>query len=342
MNRWASEQLGKLNTVQMRKVANGRLVRWGFGLITLAVIAWLLARELDWQAVQQALASANYRWVLVAVLAIVGTFFSRAWRWQALLYRSTARLRPVMTALLVGQAANLVVPMQGGHVVRAMWIGPERDVGASEALGSIAIEKVWDLLALVVCGLLLLAWGPQTPWFQQSTWGTALVFVLGVAVLWAGLHWQATLFAWLRKLLTWLPDAWVAALVPRLQGIAQGLEAIRQPKSSAWALLWTVATWGLGMAANWAVMAAFGIHSIGAAIFLQAALMLGGAAVPTPGQLGVFEGVCVVALGLFGVSSDRALAVGLVLHLVVMGPPLIAAGLLILWSRLQRGELESE
>ena len=59
--------------------------------------------------------------------------------------------------------------------------------------------------------------------------------------------------------------------------------------------------------------------------------MVGGAAVPAPARLGVFEGICVISLALFGIPRDQALAVGLVLHLVVMGPPLVAAALLAFW-----------
>ena len=119
-----------------------------------------------------------------------------------------------------------------------------------------------------------------------------------------------------------------------MRRLADGLESIRQPGISARANLWTALTWGLGGLVNWLILRAFGIPSVPAALFLLAALMVGGAAVPAPGRLGVFEGICVVSLALFGVPADRALAVGLVLHLVVMGPPLIAAALLVLWHSL--------
>jgi hypothetical protein len=65
--------------------------------------------------------------------------------------------------------------------------------------------------------------------------------------------------------------------------------------------------------------------------------MVGGT-VPTPGRLGIFEGICVVSLeSFFGVPFDQALAVGLVLHLVVMGPPLVTAALLAFWPSRQPG-----
>jgi len=314
----------------------GQAGRWIAGLGVAGISCWLLVRRLDWRDVATALGSADYRWAVAAVLAIVGTFFTRTWRWQALLWQSKVRVRPALTALLVGQVVNQILPMRSGDVVRAVWIGPERETGAAEALGSIALEKVWDLLALLACGVALLAWMPLPGWFARSTWGTAFALALGGGFLWAGLHWQAPLFRWIGRVLARFPAGWDRALLPRLRRLANGLEAIRQPTVSVRVLFWTGLTWGLGALANLAVLVAFGIHSGAAAVFLLAALMVGGT-VPTPGRLGIYEGICVVSLALFGIPRDQALAVGLVLHLVVMGPPLIAAALLALWPARSSG-----
>jgi uncharacterized protein (TIRG00374 family) len=286
----------------------------------------------------QALGSADYRWVILGALAIVGTFFTRARRWQVLLWQSNVSLQPAMTALLVGQAANMILPMRSGDVVRATWVGPEDKTGIVEALGSIAVEKVWDLVALLVCCLLLLALIPLPGWFARSTWGTALMLIVGGGLLLAVLHWRAPLFRWAGRFLAYLPAGWDRALVPRLRRLANGLEAIRQPRVSTRALFWTGLTWGLGAVANWAVLMAFGIPSVVVAVFLLAALMAG-SAVPTPGKLGIFEGICVLSLNtLFQLASyDRALAAGLVLHLVVIGPPLVMATLLTIPSGSRSG-----
>jgi len=294
---------------------------------------WLLARELDWAMVWDALRGVNYAWVLLGVLATVGTFFTRTWRWQALLWQADLPLFPTMAAILVGQVMNLALPMRGGDVARAMWIGPQRGTNAPEALGSVALEKVWDLLVLFLCGLLLLTLMPLPAWFSQSTWGTALTLAIGGVCLWAGLRWQETLFRWAGLILARFPAGWDQAILPKLRRLAQGLASIRHAHASTRAFLWTLATWGLGAATNWAVMAAFGVYSVPAALLLLVGLMVGGAVVQTPGRLGVYEGICVVLLPLFAISDDVAFAVGLVLHLVVMGPPLVAAAVLALWSQ---------
>jgi uncharacterized membrane protein YbhN (UPF0104 family) len=306
-------------------------VRWLIGLGVAALSCWLLVQNVDWDGLIEALVSADYRWVSAGILAIIVTFFTRARRWQALLWQSGAPLRPTMKALLMGQVANMALPMRSGDVIRAAWIGPEGKTGTVEALGSIAVEKVWDLAALLVCGLVLLVWIPLPDWFARSTWGTALALVVGGGFLLLALRWQEPLFRLAGRLLARLPAGWDQALLPRLRRLASGLEAIRQAHTSLQAAIWTGLTWALGALANWAILAAFGIPSAVAALFLLVALMLGGS-VPIPGKLGIYEGICVLSLdNLFHLTSnEKALAVGLVLRLTVMGPPLLATVLLAL------------
>ena len=304
--------------------------------LTVAVLSiWLLARDLDWFNVLRALTEANYCWVVVGVVAIVATFFTRALRWKALLWNSYLPLRPAITAILVGQVVNLALPMRSGDILRAIWIAPESELSTAEALGSIAIEKIWDLLALLVCGLAILILMPIPEWFIRSTWTTAFIFPLLLIAVWCALRWQNILFRWIGRILALAPLGWDKALLSFLSKLANGLEAIRRPETYFGVLLWTGLTWLSGGVANWAVLAAFGVPSLKAALFLLATLMAGGT-VPVPGRLGIFEGICVVSLALFGVPRDLALAVGLVLHLVVMAPPLVAAGLLSFWPQWRR------
>lgn len=319
-------------TTPERSIDIRRFIQWRtvLGLIVAGLALWILARNVQWADIVSVLQRADYRWVLFGVVAILGTFFTRTRRWQALLWQSTPRFRPTLTALLVGQVVNLVLPMRSGDAARAVWIRPETGTGATEALASVAIEKMWDLLALVVTGALVLVWFPLPAWFAQSTWGTAILLAVGLLVLFVGLRWRETLLRISASLLAYLPAQWDEAVLLRLNRFADGLESIRRPDTSSAALAWTVLTWVLGAVANFAVLAAFNIPSVIAAFFLLAALMVSGA-VPIPGRLGIFEGTTVVSLALFGIPNELALTVGVILHLVVMGPPLLATAVLVFW-----------
>jgi uncharacterized protein (TIRG00374 family) len=297
----------------------------------------VLARGLEWHEIADALLEADYGWVGLATIAVLATVMTRALRWQALLDGQRTRAAEgdarvgvwsAAVAILVGQAVNTGLPvLRSGDFARAAWTSQREPVGVTQSLGSIVLEKVWDLLALCVTGITLLIFIPLPTWFAQSTWGVLVVVGAGLAVLWVGLRWQTRLLSLAGRLVRALPERLSSFLIPQLHALVRALDAIRQPRASAIAGIWTVMTWVLGGVINWAVMRAFGIQSVPGAILLLATLMLGASAVPTPGRIGVFEGITVVSLAQFDVDANLALAIGLVLHLVVMGPPLVLAAL---------------
>ena len=173
---------------------------------------------------------------------------------------------------------------------------------------------------------------PLPEWFQQSVWGSMVTIGVAVILLMLGLRWQETLLGWIEAAFKKLPKGWQRAWLPRIRRLISTLDVVRQPRASFSAGLWTFLTWGFGILANWSVLTAFGESSIPAAMLLIVGLMLGSAVVPTPARLGVFEGISVVVLRFFNVSADRALAIGLVLHGVVLGPPVVTGAALSLWD----------
>jgi uncharacterized membrane protein YbhN (UPF0104 family) len=58
-----------------------------------------------------------------------------------------------------------------------------------------------------------------------------------------------------------------------------------------------------------------------------------------PAQIGIFEYACVLALSVAGVEREAALAFGLLLHLLVYGPPLILGPLSMALEGLDWAEL---
>lgn len=298
------------------------ILRWAIGLAVAALSVWLLARDLDWQALWTALHSADYRWVAAAVLVTLASYATRTWRWQGLLWQTPIRFWTALRALLVGQVLNVALPLRSGDVARALWVRSERGSGATVALGTIALEKLWDLLALLGCGVMLLIWIPLPDWFAESTSGVGLTVAIGLLVLGLGLWQQERLLRWAAVGLMALSPRWHQLFWPRLQQLTESLSSLRQPHLTAQAALWTLLTWGLYALANQLILAAFGIAGWPAACLLLVTLMAGGT-VPVPGRLGIYEGIVVASLTLFQSPPNQALAAGLVLHLVTLATPLL-------------------
>ena len=159
---------------------------------------------------------------------------------------------------------------------------------------------------------------------------------MGLALILLGLRWQNKIIDWLVVLTNKFPHALRVLILPRVEQLIHGIDVIRQSKVSAWVFGLTLGVWAVGVIANWAVLAAFGVHSLSAALLLMVTLMSGNVIVPIPGRFGVFEAIVIGTLTLYNIPGDTALAIGLVLHMVSMGTPMVVAMILAIVNAVRR------
>ena len=302
-------------------------------LLSAGVINWL-AKSLDFRQVLLSLQGVNYLWVGLGLLTGLLTLVARVLRWQALLDSKQITASGALSPLVLGQLLNLIAPARLGDVGRAYLVTREGYPSQARALGTVALEKLWDIVLLVVLVVGLSLWQPLPAWFTLPAQLTAI----GGGVLLAGI--LALLFLrrhlangvsgrfsrWSEVELWCLPrvSTWLAGVTGRL---LDGLAGLHRPRVMLAAGGWSVLAWFFGALTNLALFKAFGLpFSVGIALFLLAVLQLGVAVPSVPGRIGVFEGLCLVTLALFGVEANMALGYGVVLHAVVLLPP-VALGL---------------
>ena len=304
-------------------------LNWRFWLgaaLSTIVVVWIV-RAMDWRQVGRAISHARLGWVVLALVAVLLTILARALRWQGLLLPQHFRFMDLLTALLAGQVANYLVFSQLDFVVRSAILDGE---SKTYILGTVALEKFWDVLMLV--GLVaVLSLGVDLP-----GWLILPVRLLAIGVVIATVCFVAILL--FRDRLTFGID--------RLSAFLDGLSGFAHPSRLIWGLIGSLMVWGLGAATNYCVLGAFDLvrsPKLTPSLLLLVALQAGVAVPSLPGNVGVFEAICVAVLTIFGVSQEQALAAGLVLHAIVFVPPLIWGGALMWRIRyrvlpLNRGE----
>lgn len=112
------------------------------------------------------------------------------------------------------------------------------------------------------------------------------------------------------------------------------LETLRSPGAVAAAAGWTLALWAFNAIAFAMVLSAFDVAApVGLVLVTQSVVALAVALPQAPGGIGVFEAsVLAVLLGLGGASPGPALAATIVLHGVVLLPPVVAGAAVMLAS----------
>ncbi len=137
------------------------------------LLLYLAFQRVDWAVLLDALQTVSAFWLVMAVLSVLLSLGLKVWRWDLLLRNYQLRIPParLTSAYFLGQAANILLIIRGGEVVRiAAAHQPEEDDWV-EITATIAIEKYLDLLFLV---LLMLAMATNLPAFGTRDHGQPL------------------------------------------------------------------------------------------------------------------------------------------------------------------------
>jgi uncharacterized protein (TIRG00374 family) len=232
---------------------------------------------------------------------------------------------------------NTVLPLRVGEVVRAFVAAEAEDTSKSTTLATVLIEKVLDLGTMALLLFLLALIFPDLPEsarYAAYLSGVGLVVAVGaVAFALAARSLATRLALWLEKRVPLMAKIGVAGL---LNAFLDGLAFAQHPVTVAWVTLWTIVLWAISASTVALAILSVGITGGSPYELLQMTLLVLVAtnlsmAIPSaPGYVGVFHGVFVATLALFGVREDRATAAAVVEHAIVFGTFIVGGAYFLL------------
>ena len=319
-----------------------RDVRWirlivGTGLSFLFL--WLAFRNVPLAEVLEAFRGARYRFVGLALVLVLVSPFLRAARWRLLFHphQEGLSLLRLSEVLLVGQMLNILVPTRIGELGRIYLLGQLESRSRPRILGTIALEKTLDILMLFLLALLIPLFVTLPSWFRDArlSFGALAVALFLAALLLS--HRQAWIIDVVAHASQLLPAAWQDRVERAFRQALGSLGVLRNLRVNLRLQAWSLAILIDSVLTNYAIFLALDMGlSLAAALFLLAVLQVGVAVPSAPGKLGVFHYLCVLALGVFGVPKEPAIAYAVLLHVVVFVPPSLL-GAVFLWWETVRG-----
>lgn len=317
------------------KSSTRKYIEFG-ALCALAIgILWWFGRQLDWGEVRLAVSQSNPYLLGLAVLVICIAYLFRAYRWGALLAPlGPTSLRHLFAATTIGFGAVFLIGRMG-EVVRPVVL-PMRDprVRASSSFVTIMIERIYDMMAVVVLFAVNLLWfTPPTNLaaeFSRVRVAGLVLLILSIAAV-AGLTWfrrrSQSAIGWIEKkldLFRFVPVRLKRALISLLEQLAKALRVLVDARELAVTIGWTAMVWGGITLANWLVLRAFGLpFGISETVFILGWSLVG-SLVPTPGgAAGAFHAATAAGLIFLGISRETAAAISIVMHVVDFGPAVI-------------------
>lgn len=302
----------------------GKSIRVIAGLVIGAALLFLTVKDLSWAEVSAQFATLDYGWVLLALALYWLELSLRIARWGMLLspLRATLPLSTVAIAFVSGYAANNVLPAKLGEPFRADLLGRLGDVSRMSALGSIIVERMFDLV--VVLGMT--AWGvlmvssDHLDILADVNRGLAALLIpfLGLA---GGIYFVVT-----RKSNALVVR--VKSASEKLRNLLAGLEIPNRPGSYLKLMGFTFVIWALNSLAMWSILMALDVQLTASQTVMLIGLTGISASIPAaPAGIGTLQYAFYLAAILYDFPTSAAIVASALVQIVLLGSATLVGAL---------------
>lgn len=209
---------------------------------------------------------------------------------------------------MVGYLGNAYLPARAGELLRSAFLGRKSGLGTSFILATALVERLLDVIALVLIGSIsLLSQGNIPSVLENAVRVMVVTSAIGLTIVITA-PFQENLIL---RVLTWLPlpGKFSRFISGQASRFLVGMRSLQNWRRLMTFILLTGAIWSVDALGT---MIGVGIISqnltIWQAFILLSALGLSSALPSTPGYLGVYQFVAVTVLVPFGFSPSQALA----------------------------------
>lgn len=324
--------------------------RGALGIVISAACLFFAFRNIDWSRTMSLAREANWPLLVLAAACATGMFPLRARRWRTILDPVAPKLPfgPLWRSTAIGMMVNNVVPLRAGEIARAYVLTREvPSVTFSTSFASLVVDRVFDaivVLILLAASMILpgspsgKSLGGQTVSHLAAAF--AVVPVALLVVLYVLVFFPDTLIRLFELLARRVSPAIEARGSDMLRRFSHGLSVLKTPGHFVAVFWWALLLWLLQPVAFWLGFKAVGIEVPWAAtLFVQGVIVVGVALPSAPGFVGLFEGAAALALGLYGVGQEQAIAWAIVFHVASYIPITLIGAYYFLRMGLRLGDI---
>ncbi len=230
---------------------------------------------------------------------------------------------PTFWAFMLGLFANNVLPARLGEIGRMVALSRETGLRRTQVLTTIAVERVFDVAALALIGAVTVPLMPAGSLRRNLTIAIIVIFVALAALLVALASRRLRTIA--ERLVRRLPVVGGDRGDRTARSLRAGVDSLRDRRTLAIVLVWSLASWIALAVSNWFVLQMFDTGAPWhAAVIAVLATNLAMIVPSSAASIGVFEIAARESLTAYGVPAALALSFALVLHAINILPTLPA------------------
>jgi uncharacterized protein (TIRG00374 family) len=255
------------------------------------LLLYFAFRGVAFDELAKILQKVNFWWIGLSLLFAFISFFSRARRWMLLIEPLGFKpsFKNTYHSLMVGYISNFALPRLG-ELTRCVTLGNREKIPVDSLIGTVIVERVVDLLMLMLILLVLLfswmdkfgaffgeqVYGPLQQKFTEVFGGTLMLWlILAVSILLIIL----LIYLFRKKLARF---SLIRKIKDILIGVLGGLKTIYRMKRKWEFLLHSVLIWSLYIMMTWVVV--FALEELSGLSFIDCMflLVIGGLGMSAP------------------------------------------------------------
>jgi hypothetical protein len=299
--------------------------RFWVGLIFALLFLGLFLHKADLAQMWQALAEANYVFILPAILAyFIGVWF-RAVRWRLLLKPvgsvSSSRLFPM---IIVGHMVNNIMPARLGIIARAFILADREGISKMASGATVVVERVFDGLVLLFFLIIPFLFIPLPDWASTMIWVVTPLFLVVLILMMLIASSESLTQRTIGFLEHISPKRWKHRISEWTGLFIGGLGVLRNPRGLILIFATSVAVWLCEAGIFYLVSLSFALGQPFHILLLATSVAnLAWALFMPPGGVGPFDYFSQQILIFFNVSAPLATTYTGTLHATILLPAII-------------------
>lgn len=280
------------------------------GILLSVVFLYLAFTGVDPTAVLAAFPSGNYTFLVLSGLSTLVMLFVRAFRWHLIV----ASIRPVpmkvsIPSLFVGYTAIILLPIRLGEVIKPYIVSRKSELTFSEAIASVLVERFFDTLMLLLIFAVVFLFSDIPGWLISSGYVLAALFGVVLILFFSivfGYSWGGAI---IKRVFFFLPEQYLDQIVKMMNQFEDAIRLISSPMTLVTGFFLSILVFFLSGFTVYSLFVYYNYSIPGVGAVTVLLITMAGIYLPSaPGFMGNFQLACVVALGLFGISREDALA----------------------------------
>ena len=317
---YEQKNLGKRSVTRNFK---NRLI---LGFLLGAVFIYLSLRGINFEEVATSFRTIHYIYIIPVLFILLFVHYLRSYRWGMILSpMEKIDQRSLFSVTCVGFLAIVAIPARIGELARPYLISHKSNVTMSSALGSVFLERMFDILTILILFFIVAFLTPMPSWLMKSAivFFVLILFVLALMILL--LINRGAFFRIVNPVISKLPEKYFHRVEDLIDHFIRGFKMVANPGLILCVTFLSLLIWVAGALAIYILFSAFDFQLPLTAAFAVMVVVIAGTSIPTaPGFVGNFHFFCILGLEFLGIPKVDAVTYAVLYHFLSIG---LAVGL---------------